>query len=203
MNLSDTAEGRNANLSKRPGKQARKEDPWGLDPEVTSSTVVITRQRSAQRLITMTSAPKCWPVPRDGCNTAYLLDLRASALPWTRNGKVMSMVAIIKAEVRRGSSVCTFHLCLTLLQDQDAWGGGTSGSATQTYKVRAFGPDPVDCRYAEHVCQGVYYCSRIDMGLLEGCERFEPRYEDQHELASLEHDLDTAQRASPEVRAAM
>ena len=137
MNLSDTAEGRDANLPKRPGKQARKADPQGLDPEATSSAVVITRQRSAQKLITMTSAPKCWPVPRDGCNTAYLLDLRASTLPWTWNGKAMSMVAIIKAEVCCGGSVCTFCLCLTLLQDQDTWGGGTSGSARASPRVPA------------------------------------------------------------------
>ncbi|RPD75850.1 hypothetical protein L226DRAFT_570087 [Lentinus tigrinus ALCF2SS1-7] len=169
------------NIVKRPSKQPRKPDP-GL---TTSESIVITRQRSAQRLITLTSVPKCWTVPRDGTSTAYLLDLRGSTLPWTRNGNVMSMVAIIKSE------------------DQDAWGNGTGGSATQTYKVRAFGPDPVECRYAEHICQGIYACSRIDPALLDGCERYEPREEDQHELAALEHVLDTAQTASREVRATM
>ncbi|RPD71968.1 hypothetical protein L226DRAFT_573628 [Lentinus tigrinus ALCF2SS1-7] len=79
--------------------------------------------RSAQRLITLTSAHKCWIVPRDGTNTAYLLDLRDSTLPWTRNGNAMSMVAIVKSE------------------DQDAWRNSTGGSATQAYKIRAFGPD--------------------------------------------------------------
>ncbi len=57
------------------------------------------------------------------------------------------------------------------------------------------------CRYATHVCQGVYHCNHIDRSLLEGCMRYAPSPEDWTRLAELESALDAAQKSTAELRA--
>ena len=64
--------------------------------------ITITRQCRVKKLITLTSVPRCWNVPRDGEDTAYLLDLSNDPPEkWLDEGSgdPLSMAAIIKKEV--------------------------------------------------------------------------------------------------------
>jgi hypothetical protein len=62
--------------------------------------VAITRQLKVQQLVEYVHVPTCWPVPKPGCNIAYLLNLTDDSRSWTdSSGGLMSMAAIIKSEV--------------------------------------------------------------------------------------------------------
>ena len=71
-----------------------------VEPD-TNSLISITRQRHVKKLIKLTSIPRCWDIPHDGRNTAYLLDLSGDPREWKdeATGELRSMAAIIKSEV--------------------------------------------------------------------------------------------------------
>jgi hypothetical protein len=91
-----------------------------------------------------------------------------------------------------------------LIQDQDSWAGGSSGSLKQikTPKVLALGGVP--CQYAEHKCQGIYHCDQLDMDLLSGCERFDYADDDggKKNLWEAERKVNEQQSSSTALRAA-
>lgn len=167
--------------------------------------VKITRKRAVNELKKLTVVPRCWTVPRTGESFAYLLDLTEDSKAWTRDdGRQMSMAAVIKSEVSLSLHTwLLWRLKHVSLQDQDTWGDGTSGSDSNAVQVLAFGKDPIPCRYAKHVCQGVYHCVHVDPSILQDLERYEPSEKDQQWIYQQEHQLDIAQRDDPTVRAAM
>ncbi|KAL1943444.1 hypothetical protein VTO73DRAFT_4519 [Trametes versicolor] len=150
----------------------------------------ITRQTRVQHLIHLTEVPRTWAVPEPGEDFAYLLDLSEDTdNKWTKNREFMLMAAIIKAE------------------DQDAWGGGSSGSKKKAVKVLALKDEDdaggVLCQHADHVCQGIYYCEYLDPTILANCERFRPDQSEVRQLAEAECEQNVAQTSSEEADAAV
>ncbi|KAI0356054.1 hypothetical protein OH77DRAFT_1538515 [Trametes cingulata] len=169
-------------------KRARKTH-HSTQTEDNNTWIYITRQTRVRKLITLTEVPRCWHVPLPDEDTAYLLDLSNDPEDkWMRKGEPMSMAAIIKAE------------------DQDAWGGGSSGSKQKTVKVQALSNDknsPVECQQADHICQGIYRCEYLDPSILDHCARYVPDPEEVRELAEAERLQNVAQTSSEEAEATM
>ncbi|KAH6897587.1 hypothetical protein BKA70DRAFT_1563041 [Coprinopsis sp. MPI-PUGE-AT-0042] len=149
--------------------------------------IKITRQVKVKKVITLTSIPSTWSIPRNGSKTAYLLDLRNEDRDWPRDkeGNLVSMATLIFAE------------------DQDSWTGPGSAGSTSEDKaplVPFLGPD-VLCQAAAKQCGGCYHCSEIDPSILEGCERYEADPEGMKEVWRAERELNAVLSASNEGRA--
>jgi hypothetical protein len=64
------------------------------------AVIRITRQLVCQELVTLTTIPSCWSVPRPNKSVAYFLNLTADEREWKdSDGNLMSMAVIIKSPV--------------------------------------------------------------------------------------------------------
>ncbi|KAJ7171603.1 hypothetical protein C8R43DRAFT_852330, partial [Mycena crocata] len=98
-----------------------------------SQNLVITRQLRVLEICDLTKLPSCWiPPPRDdGENFVYRLNLENDPGAWLdHNQQPLSMAAMIKSE------------------DQNAWGGGSSGSTPPDKATKVTALDGVFCRVA-------------------------------------------------------
>ena len=59
------------------------------------------------------------------------------------------------------------------------------------------------CQVSEHICQGVYHCSELDMTLLDGCERYDPDDHEMQELFEAERSVNMAELSTLENLAAV
>ena len=93
-----------------------------------------------------------------------------------------------------------FHdVSLMPKQDQDAWGGGSSGSLKKTVTVHALDGDEgagVECRQADYTCQGVYHCPYLHPSILQDVERYEPDMQEVEHLAALQRKQNAVQTSS-------
>jgi hypothetical protein len=87
-------------------------------------------------------------------------------------------------------------------QDQDAWGGGSAGSTKIKKATKVIAPDGVLCQVANHDCQGVYMCDKLDSSLLDDHERYEPDEDDMRELFEAERAVNVRETSSVALRAA-
>lgn len=87
-------------------------------------------------------------------------------------------------------------------QDQDAWGGGSAGSTKINKATKAIAVDGVLCQVANHDCQGVYMCDKLDSSLLDDHERYEPDEDDMRELFEAERAVNVRETSSVALRAA-
>ncbi|KAH6890263.1 hypothetical protein BKA70DRAFT_1234748 [Coprinopsis sp. MPI-PUGE-AT-0042] len=111
-----------AKAVKRPPKRKRVLRKVKVEPETIEISdspeqlIKITRQVKVKKVITLTSIPSTWSIPRDGSKTAHLLDLSNEDRDWPRDkeGNLVSMATLIFAE------------------DQDLWTGpGSAGSISE------------------------------------------------------------------------
>jgi hypothetical protein len=145
----------------RPTAQAKRRAIAGIQ---------VTRQLTVDEVITLTELPEYWTVSRPDHRVAYILDLTNDPREWSlrdKDGNLKSIASIIKS------------------QDQDAWGGGTAGSAKGGTIVKILGNR--ECQRSKQYCQGVYHCSEIDVGLL--CQRYEPNEEDRRRVVEAQHNV--------------
>ncbi|KAJ2926622.1 hypothetical protein H1R20_g10478, partial [Candolleomyces eurysporus] len=155
---------RKTKASRKAKETAQHSDIIEISDSEEGEKVQITRQLSVKQLVKLDSLPSTWPVPRDGEQTAYLVDLRNDNRTWpVKDGKPVSMATVIKDA------------------SQDSWGTGSSGSLAPE-KCPIVLPLGVACQYAQHVCGGCYHCSELDLTLLNGCERYEPDEDEMREL---------------------
>ncbi|KAJ7158276.1 hypothetical protein C8R43DRAFT_827151, partial [Mycena crocata] len=129
----------------------------------------------------LTKLPSCWIPPRrdDGKNFVYRLNLENDPGAWLDNNQQpLSMAAMIKSE------------------DQNAWGGGSSGSTPPDKATKVTALDGVFCRVAKHVCQGIFVCSELDPSLLDGHERYEPDDDAMRELCEAERVVNVRENSS-------
>ncbi|KAF8186408.1 hypothetical protein BJ912DRAFT_819653, partial [Pholiota molesta] len=138
------------------------------DIEEIKPPIRITRQLVVDELRVIKSIPSTWTI----FTGAWLIDIRDDNRKWTdAAGNDLSMASIIKS------------------QDQDSWGGGSSGS-TDPKKCPVVLPlDNQRCQLSEHVCQGVYHCSELDLSLIDSCERYAPDDSEMKQLFEAEREI--------------
>ncbi|KAJ7164603.1 hypothetical protein C8R43DRAFT_946418 [Mycena crocata] len=152
------------------------------------ATTVLAQNDSGQfrvlEICDLTKLPSCWIPPRrdDGENFVYRLNLENDPGAWLDdNQQPLSMAAMIKSE------------------DQNAWGGGSSGSTPRSLTAL----DGVFRRVAKHVCQGIFVCSELDPSLLDGHEQYEPDDDAMCELCEAERVVNVRENSSVAIRAAV
>ena len=89
-----------------------------------------------------------------------------------------------------------------LFQDQDSWAGGSAGSTAPGKCPSVIPLDGEKCQVADHICQGVYHCSQLDMSLLESCQRYEPDTDKMRELFEAERVVNIEDTSAAHQRAA-
>lgn len=62
--------------------------------------------------------------------------------------------------------------------------------------------DDVKCQLSEHICQGVYHCSELDMSLLDGHQRYAPDEEEMKNIFGAERDINVEETETVQKRAA-
>lgn len=89
------------------------------------------------------------------------------------------------------------------IQDQDAWGQGSAGSTQLKKATKVYSLDGQPCQVSEHLCQGVYHCSELDMTLLDGCQRYDPDEDEMRQLFEAERDINISENSTVENLAAV
>ena len=85
---------------KQKAKHRKKSSDCSSDEE-DSARIRITRQLTCRKLVTLTTIPSCWTVPKPGEEVVYLLDLSNDTREWKgANGEFLSMAVIIKSQVQ-------------------------------------------------------------------------------------------------------
>ncbi|KAF7300316.1 hypothetical protein HMN09_00914900 [Mycena chlorophos] len=132
--LVESATEQNATLAPSKGK-AKARPSRSSKP----GTIEITRQTRVDRIIPITKVPRTWPVPRD--NAIYRLDLTATpeVLDGKEKGKKMSIDAFMRSE------------------DQDSWGGGSTGSPAGDAWVFGLGKGRVRARRVDLKAPTIQY----------------------------------------------